>query len=243
VQLRTERLLLRRFRDEDRAPFAALNADPRVMEHFVTPLDRAASDAFVDRIEQRRDEHGYSLWAVEVVDEAAPGAGRSIGVAPGAGRFIGVAPGAGRFIGYVGLWDATFDAPFTPTVEVGWRLAADAWGRGYATEAAIASVDDGFARVGLPEIVSFTAVDNDRSRAVMERIGLVRDPDGDFDHPSVPEGHPVRPHVLYRFPDLEARRRWARDRAAGPGQTGTASGSSSTSTAPAIRQPSSSTSR
>jgi RimJ/RimL family protein N-acetyltransferase len=159
------------------------------MEHFVAPLDRAASDAFVDRIEERRDERGYSLWAIEVAD--------------------GRAPLAGRFIGFVGLWDATFAAHFTPTVEVGWRLAAEAWGNGYATEAATASVVDGFARVGLPEILSFTAAVNLGSRAVMERIGLVRDPAGDFDHPAVPLGHPTRRHVLYRFPDLEERRRQA----------------------------------
>lgn len=189
MELHTDRLLLRRFRDEDRDPFAAMNADPRVMEHFVTPMDREASDAFVDRIERRRDERDYSLWAVEVLDDPAF-----------------VTSGAERFIGFVGLWDATFDAPFTPAVEVGWRLATEAWGHGYATEAAIASVDDGFARVGLDEILSFTAVDNHASRGVMERIGLVRDPDGDFDHPAVPESHPVRPHVLYRFPDLAARR-------------------------------------
>jgi RimJ/RimL family protein N-acetyltransferase len=220
VERRTERLLLRRFRDADRDPFAALNADPRVMEHFVTPLDRTASDAFVDHIEERRDERGYSLWAIEVAD------GTDL---------------AGRFIGYVGLWDAPLDAPFAPTVEVGWRLAATAWGRGYATEAAIASVDDGFTRVGLAEIVSFTTVGNRRSRAVMERIGLVRDPTGDFDHPSVPEGHPARPHVLYRFPDLEARRRQAWTHAARSDQTSVTSGSVvSTSIAPAIAQPSSS---
>jgi RimJ/RimL family protein N-acetyltransferase len=223
VELRTERLLLRRFRDADRAPFAALNADPRVMEHFATPLDRTASDAFVDRIEHRRDERGYSLWAVEVAD------GTDL---------------TRCFIGYVGLWDATFDAPFTPSVEVGWRLAAPAWGRGYATEAAVASLDDGFTRVGLEEIVSFTTVANRRSRAVMERIGLVRDLAGDFDHPNVPEGHPVRPHVLYRFPDLEARRRQARAHLARPGQTSVTSGSrASTSSAPAIAHPPSSRSR
>jgi RimJ/RimL family protein N-acetyltransferase len=191
VELRTGRLLLRRFRDEDRAPFAAMNADPQVMEHFVTPMDRTASDAFVDRIEERRDERGYSLWAVEVIDGPA-------------------------FIGFVGLWDATFDAPFTPAVEVGWRLAAHAWGQGYATEAAVAAVDDGFVRCGLEEILSFTAVGNLASRAVMERIGLVRDPDGDFAHPAVPEGHPVRPHVLYRYPDLEGRRAEAHRRLACP---------------------------
>jgi RimJ/RimL family protein N-acetyltransferase len=244
LELRTERLLLRRFRDEDRVPFAAINADPRVMEHFVAPLDRAASDAFVDRIEERRDERGYSLWAIEVVDRPAPLAERFIGVAPSAGRFIGVAPSAGRFIGYVGLWDATFEAHFTPTVEVGWRLAAEAWGNGYATEAAEASVDDGFVRVGLPEILSFTATVNRRSRAVMERIGLVRDPVGDFDHPSSPAGHPTRRHVLYRFPDLEERRRRAWSRPARSDQTSVTSGGEvSSSSAPPTAHPSSSTSR
>jgi RimJ/RimL family protein N-acetyltransferase len=234
LELRTERLLLRRFRDEDRVPFAAINADPRVMEHFVAPLDRAASDAFVDRIEERRDERGYSLWAIEVVDRPAPLAG----------RFIGVAPSAGRFIGYVGLWDATFEAHFTPAVEVGWRLAAEAWGNGYATEAATASVDDGFVRVGLPEILSFTATVNLRSRAVMERIGLVRDPAGGFDHPSSPAGHPTRRHVLYRFPDLEERRRQAWSRPARSDQTSVSSGAVvSSSSAPPTAHPSSSTSR
>lgn len=189
MEIRTERLRLRRFRDSDREPFAALNADPRVMEHFRGPLDRAASDDFVDRIEACFATRGYGLWAVEVV-------------------------GGADFIGFVGLWDATFDAPFTPAVEVGWRLAAHAWGHGYATEAAIASVDDGFVRCDLSEILSFTTVANRRSRAVMERIGLVHQPGEDFEHPSLPEGHPVRPHVLYRFPDPGARRRAALARAA-----------------------------
>jgi RimJ/RimL family protein N-acetyltransferase len=184
VEIRTERLLLRRFAHEDREPFAALNADVRVMEHFRAPLDRAASDEFVDRIEASFATHGYGLWAVEVV-------------------------GGAEFIGFVGLWDATFEAHFTPAVEVGWRLAAHAWGRGYATEAAVASLDDGFVRCGLTEIVSFTTVANRRSRAVMERIGMVHQPDEDFGHPNLPAGHPVRPHVLYRFPDPAARRREA----------------------------------
>jgi RimJ/RimL family protein N-acetyltransferase len=214
VELRTERLRLRRFEDDDREPFAAMNADPEVMEHFVTPMTHAASDAFVDRIEARFAERGYGLWAVEVVDGP-------------------------RFVGFVGLWDATFEAPFTPAIEVGWRLATDAWGHGYATEAATAAIDDGFVRVGLPEILSFTAVRNAPSRAVMERVGLRRVPDGDFDHPSCPPGHPVRPHVLYRFPDLAARRAEAFARR----QT-TVPGSRASSTAPAMRQsPSSSTSR
>lgn len=175
MQLVTDRLVLRRWRDDDREPFAAMNADPVVMEHFVSPLTREESDGFVDRIEAHFDRHGWGLWAVEITDTA-------------------------EFAGYVGLAPATFDAHFTPTVEVGWRLAAHAWGHGYASEAARAAVDDGFARARLPEIVSFTAKTNVRSQRVMERIGMVRDPSGDFDHPNVPPGHPVRPHVLYRFP-------------------------------------------
>jgi RimJ/RimL family protein N-acetyltransferase len=193
MEIRTERLLLRRFTPEDRDPFAALNADPRVMEHFRGPLDRAASDDFADRIEKTFATHGYSLWAVEVVGGLA-------------------------FIGFVGLWNATFEAPFTPAVEVGWRLAASAWGHGYATEAAVASLDDGFVRCGIEEVVSFTTVANRASRAVMERIGMVHCPDEDFEHPTMPAGHPVRPHVLYRFPDPAARRREAFARyAGGPG--------------------------
>ena len=184
MEIRTERLLLRRFAREDRDPFAALNADPRVMRHFRGPLDRAASDDFVDRIEHAFATRGMSLWAVEVL-------------------------GGADFIGFVGLWEPGFDAPFTPTVEVGWRLAAHAWGHGYATEGANAALDDGFVRCGLEEVVSFTTAANQPSRAVMERLGMVHCPNEDFEHPNVPVGHPIRPHVLYRFPDPAARRREA----------------------------------
>jgi 3-dehydroquinate dehydratase/shikimate dehydrogenase len=180
--IRTERLLLRRWRDEDRAPFAAMNAHPEVVEHLLGPMTRERSDEFVDRIEAHWDEHGWGLWAVEVV-------------------------GASPFAGYVGLWPAEYVAP--GMVEVGWRLARDAWGHGYATEAAREALRFGFTEVGLDEIVSFTVPQNVRSRAVMERIGLVRDATGDFDHPRVdPRTHPhlVR-HVLYRLdrPTWEAR--------------------------------------
>lgn len=161
---------LRAWRDADRAPFAAMNADPEVMRHFVTPLTVEQSDAFVDRIVAHQNAHGWGLWALEV-DE--------------------------RFAGYVGLWPATFAAPFTPTVEVGWRLARWAWGRGAASTAARRALDAAPA-LGIAEVVSFTARVNTRSIAVMERIGLRRDPDGDFAHPAVPEDHPLRPHVLFR---------------------------------------------
>jgi ribosomal-protein-alanine N-acetyltransferase len=171
----TERLLLRRWRDEDRGPFAALNADPAVMEHFPSPMTRAESDAFVDRIIAQHDEHGWGLWAVEV-------------------------QATGRFIGFTGLAVPRFEAHFTPAVEVGWRLARDAWGSGYASEAARAAVAFGFDELGLEQIVSFTAVGNLRSRAVMVRIGMTHDPAEDFDHPALPEGHALRRHVLYRLP-------------------------------------------
>ena len=174
TEVRTERLLLRRWRDADREPFAAMNADPAVVEHLQGPMSREGSDDFSDRIERHWDEHGWGLWAVEV-PEVAP------------------------FIGYVGLWPADYVEP--GMVEVGWRLAREHWGHGYATEAARAALEYGFTDVGLAEIVSFTVPQNERSWRVMERIGLVRDPGGDFDHPRVdPVVHPelVR-HVFYRL--------------------------------------------
>ena len=173
--IRTDRLLMRRWRDEDREPFAELNADPAVMEHYqgLTPRDR--SDAFIDRIEAWWDEHGWGLWAIEV-------------------------PGVAPFIGYTGLWPADY-VTGQPMVEVGWRLAHEHWGNGYVTEAANEALRFGFEDVGLDEIVSFTVPQNERSWRVMERIGLRRDPSGDFDHPNVdPEAYPhlVR-HVFYRL--------------------------------------------
>lgn len=172
-QLRTERLLLRRWRDDDRAPFAALNADPRVTEFLPAPLSRADSDALVDRIEAHFAARGFGLWAVEV-------------------------PGEIPFAGFVGLAVPAFEAAFTPCVEVGWRLAAACWGHGYASEGARAALAFGFAQLALAEIVSFTVPANVRSRRVMERLGMTRDPADDFDHPALPDGHPLRRHVLYR---------------------------------------------
>lgn len=169
-----DRLLLRRWRDEDREVFAALNADPRVMAFFPCCLDRTGSDAMVDRIEAHFSEHGFGLWAVEVRDGAS-------------------------FIGFTGLAIPRFAAPFMPCVEIGWRLAFEHWGCGYATEAARLALEYGFGPAGLPEIVSFTAATNLRSRAVMERLGMRRDPADDFDHPSLPHGHALRRHVLYRL--------------------------------------------
>jgi ribosomal-protein-alanine N-acetyltransferase len=171
--LRTDRLLLRPWRESDLEPFAAMNADPAVMEHFAKPLDRAESDAFVDRIKAHFDRHGFGFWAVEALD---------------------VAP----LVGLVGLAIPTFATHFTPCVEIGWRLALAHWGKGYATEAASAALHYGFEQLGLGEIVAFTVPDNVRSRAVMDRIGMTRSADDDFDHPNLPEGHRLRRHVLYR---------------------------------------------
>ena len=173
-ELATDRLVLRRWRESDLAPFAALNSDPVVMEHYPSPLSRAESDAMVARIEAHFAAHDFGLFAVEVRD-------------------------TGEFIGYVGLWPTDFDAAFTPTVEVGWRLARSAWGHGFATEAARAAVVDGFERLGLDEIVSFTAQVNVRSWCVMERLGMRHDPADDFDHPKLPPGHRLERHVLYRL--------------------------------------------
>ncbi|MBO4273937.1 GNAT family N-acetyltransferase [Microbispora triticiradicis] len=169
--IRTDRLVLRRWREDDKEPFAALNADPVVMEHFPATLTREESDALVERAEAAIEERGFGWWAVEV---------------------------DGEFIGFTGLSVPAFTAHFTPCVEIGWRLARSAWGHGYATEAARASLEYGFGTLGLTEVVSFTAVPNLRSQAVMRRLGMTRDPGEDFDHPVLPEGHPLRRHVLYR---------------------------------------------
>ena len=172
--LTTARLRLRPWRDGDLPAFAALNADPRVMEHFPGTLSRAESDAPVARNRDHFAAHGFGLWAVEV-------------------------PGRAPFIGFVGLAVPRFEGPFTPCVEVGWRLAAEHSGQGYATEAASAVLAHAFGPLGLVEVVSFTARANRRSRRVTERLGMTRLPADDFEHPGLPEGHPLRPHVLSRL--------------------------------------------
>ncbi|MEX2139615.1 MAG: GNAT family N-acetyltransferase [Pirellulales bacterium] len=172
-EIRTERLLLRRWRDADRAPFAVMNADARVMEHFPALQSREESDATVARIEAHFAEHGFGLWAFEV---------------------SGVAP----FAGFVGLCRPWIEAHFTPCVEIGWRLAAEHWGCGYATEGARAALALGFQTLRLAEIVSYTVPANLRSRRVMEKLGMTHSPDDDFDHPLLAPGHVLRRHVLYR---------------------------------------------
>jgi len=173
-ELTTEQLLLRRWRPEDRPAFAAMNADPRVMRHFPSLLSREESDATADRVEAFFQKHGYGLWAVEV-------------------------PGSAPFAGFIGLSSPRFEAHFTPCVEIGWRLAAEHWGRGYATEGARAALRFAFETLALDEVVALTAAGNLPSRRVMEKLGMTRDPADDFDHPSIDAGHPLRRHVLYRI--------------------------------------------
>lgn len=172
--LTTPRLRLRAWRESDLAPFAAMNADPRVMQHFPRTLARDESDAMVARIGDHFARHGFGLWAVEV-------------------------PGVADFVGFVGLAVPRFEAAFTPCVEIGWRLAAEHWRSGYATEGARAALAHGFTTAGLAEIVSFTIPANMPSRRVMDRIGMHRSEGDDFEHPGIPAGHPMRPHVLYRL--------------------------------------------
>jgi RimJ/RimL family protein N-acetyltransferase len=174
VHIETARLLLRDWTDADAEPFAALNADPRVMEFFPKALTRAESDALMARIRSGFARDGFGLFAVE---EKA----------------------SGRFIGFNGLAKPGFDAPFMPAVEIGWRLARTAWGNGYATEGARAVLAHAFGELGLAEIVSFTAEWNRPSRRVMEKIGMTRDPADDFIHPNVPPEHKLARHVLYRI--------------------------------------------
>ncbi|MGH7154751.1 MAG: GNAT family N-acetyltransferase [Acetobacteraceae bacterium] len=172
--IETDRLLLRAWRDDDRAAFAEMNADPCVMAFFPARLDRAASDALVERITAHFARHGFGLLAVEV-------------------------PGVAPFIGFIGLSVPRFSAHFTPCVEIAWRLARPYWNRGYATEGARGALSHAFGVLKLAEVVSFTVEQNHRSRAVMQRIGMQRDPADDFMHPLLPDGHKLRLHVLYRI--------------------------------------------
>ncbi len=170
----TERLIARRWRDSDRAAFAALNGDAETMRFFPAPLSRAESDAFIDRIGQRATEDGFCFPAIERKDD-------------------------GALVGLVGLARIRFDAHFAPAVEIGWRIRRDCWRKGYAAEAAAAALAYGFQELGLEEIVSFTIPANAPSRAVMARLGMTHDPADDFDHPLLPADSPFRRHVLYRI--------------------------------------------
>jgi len=173
-EITTVRLLLRRWRESDREPFQALNADARVMEFFPAPLTPRATNMGIARIERHFERYGFGLYAAELIETRA-------------------------FIGFIGLNVPAFDAPFMPAVEIGWRLASAYWGRGLATEGARAVVRHAFDELKLPGLVSFTTAANVRSRRVMEKVGMAHDPAGDFEHPNLPADHPLRPHVLYRI--------------------------------------------
>jgi RimJ/RimL family protein N-acetyltransferase len=172
--VQTNRLTLRRWQPSDREPFARLNSDPAVMEFMPAPLTQQESDLLADRIEAHFHQHKFGLWAAELRSNSA-------------------------FIGFIGLSIPRFQAPFTPCVEIGWRLASDYWGRGLVTEGACAVVYHAFHVLDLSSLVSFTSVANLRSRRVMEKIGMTHNPSEDFDHPNQPEHHPQRPHLLYRL--------------------------------------------
>jgi RimJ/RimL family protein N-acetyltransferase len=176
--LKTERLLLRRWRDEDFTPFAAMNADPLTMRFMPSVLTADETRALMERLEEHHRLHGFGVWAVEAT---------------------GVAP----FIGFTGLQRVSFDAPFLPAIEIGWRLAPAFWGKGYATEAAKAALRMGFEGLNLDQIVSFTVQANKPSWSVMERLGMHRDAAEDFDHPRLPVGHTLRRHILYRLTRAE----------------------------------------
>jgi len=172
--LTTPRLILRPWRSSDRLPFQTINADPRVMEFYPSTLTPQESDALIDRINLHFELHGHGPYAAELIE-------------------------TGTFIGYIGLYTPTFEAHFTPAVEIAWRLSADYWGRGLATEGALAVLQHAFHSLNLASLVSFTVPANLRSRRVMEKLGMTHDPADDFDHPLLPPGDALRRHVLYRI--------------------------------------------
>ena len=172
--IQTKRLILREWEDSDLEPFAKMNADSRVMEYFPSILSREQSDSMLKKMHSLIQKNGYGFWALSLIK-------------------------TGEFLGFVGINEVTFSSHFTPSIEIGWRLSYEHWGKGYATEAATASLAYGFETLNLPEIVSFTTTLNMRSRRVMEKIGMHRNEADDFDHPKLEPGHPLRRHVLYRI--------------------------------------------
>lgn len=173
-KLESARLILRQWHDEDLAEFAAMSADPQVMRYFPAPLSRVEAAALIGRVRGHFNEYGYGLWALERKD-------------------------TGAFIGMTGLLNVNFDAPFTPAVEIGWRLARRHWGLGFASEAAWTCLRCAFAQLRLEQVVSFTTESNQASQKVMQAIGMQQDLDGSFDHPKLAADDPLRRHVLYRI--------------------------------------------
>lgn len=185
MELRTPRVLLRQWKDSDHDAWAAMNADPQVRRYFPAVLNRAEAQAEADRIHSAIAQRGWGLWALEI-------------------------PGVHAFAGFVGLNLPGYEAPWMPAVEIGWRLAPAAWHQGYATEAAMATLDFAFTQLELPQVVAMSVPTNTPSHKVMERIGLVRDPDADFDHPRVPVDWPLKRHILHRISPQQWRTHCAR---------------------------------
>lgn len=179
MQIQTERLVLRPWRETDRQPFADMSADAGVMQHLIPLTPHDAYHTWIDRQIDALKQHGMCFWAVEATE-------------------------SGAFVGTVGLLPVGYQAHFTPAVEVGWRIARAFWGRGYAPEAAAAAIRFGFETLRLPEIVANAGIANENSMRVMAKLGMVRNPDDDFEHPLVPQGNPLRSQVLYRL----TRSRW-----------------------------------
>lgn len=178
MQLETERLILRRWQDSDLAPFAAITSDREVRRYYPNVLTKEETISLIERIESNFQKEGFGLWALELKS-------------------------SGEFIGYTGLHRPTIKAHFMPCIEIGWQISAKHWGQGYAPEAASKTLEDGFDRIGLEEIVSFTSVANSKSIRVMEKLGMHRNPKDDYLHPFLPEGHPLKPHVLFRLKKTE----------------------------------------
>lgn len=174
MQLETERLILRHWQESDFKPFCEITSDPEVRRYYPSTLNVDETRALIARINTHFDREGFGLFAV-------------------------VLKSTGEFIGYTGLQKPTIQARFMPCVEIGWQIARKHWGNGYAPEAATKCLEDGFMRIGLDEIVSFTTVSNDKSIRVMEKLGMTRNPKDDYSHPLLPEGHPLKPHVLFRL--------------------------------------------
>ena len=171
--IETERLILRPFADKDRAALASLNADPKVMEFLLVPLDAAKSDELADQILRHWQEHRFGIFFAFMHKDESPA-------------------------GFIGLNQVSPDLPMAPAVEIAWRMQPDYWGRGLASEGALAVLDHGLNHLGLSQVVAFTAQINRRSQRVMEKIGMFRDEAGDFDHPNIEDGHPLQRHMIYR---------------------------------------------
>lgn len=176
--IKTARLILKNYTDQEREPFYSINCDPEVMRYFPTVLTREESDAMLKRLSDGINQRGWGLWGTFLDEE---------------------------LIGFIGIQPIPFEAHFTPAVEVGWRLAKKHWGKGYATEGALAAIEYGFDNLKLNEIVAFTTVHNLPSQKVMIRLGMTHDPKDDFDHPRLEENHPLRRHVLYRLRNPHVR--------------------------------------